>query len=182
MGVKKGYIHVYTGDGKGKTTASLGLAMRAVGANKRVGIVFFDKAGDFYSERKIFDRQFFDQIDYWVCGRKRFDPKSDRFDMSIIEEDQFEARRGMEIAGDIMNRGEHDLLILDEINSVLHQGLVDLVPVLELLSQKPSAMELVLTGRNAKQDIMEAADLVTDMRSIKHYMEQGVLARQGIEY
>jgi len=179
---KRGFIHVYTGDGKGKTTSSIGMAMRAIGADKRVAIVFFDKAGDFYSERKLIDQRLSDAVDYWVCGRQRFQPRINEFDMSITDEDRFEARRGIEIASDIMAKAEHDLLILDELNSVLHQELVNLALVLDLLSKKPSSLELVLTGRNAQPEIMQAADLVTDMRSVKHYMEQGILARRGIDY
>jgi cob(I)alamin adenosyltransferase len=178
----KGYIHVYTGDGKGKTTSSIGLAMRAVGAGKRVAIVFFDKAGDFYSERNVLDAKFDDQIDWWAFGRERFNPKTQGFDFSISEHDKMEARRGIEMAIDIMNEARHNLLILDEINNILHQQLIELAHILDLISKKPAELELVLTGRHARPEILQAADLVTDMRNVKHYMEQGIKARRGIDY
>jgi len=178
----KGYIHVYTGDGKGKTTSSIGLAMRAVGAGKRVAIVFFDKAGNFYSERNILDAKFDEQIDWWAFGRERFNPKTQEFDFSISDDDKMEVRRGIELAFDVMNKARHDLLILDEINNVLHQQLIELAYILDLISKKPAKMELVLTGRNARPEILQAADLVTDMRNVKHYMEQGVKARKGIDF
>jgi len=178
----KGFIHVYTGDGKGKTTAAIGLLMRAFASGRRVAIIFFDKAGDFYSERRLFENNFKDEIDWWACGRERFNPRAGTFDFSVQEEDRWEAVRGLEIAEDIIEKSEHDLLILDEVNSVLHRGLIELASLLELISKKPEPMELVLTGRNAKPEIMQAADLVTDMRNVKHYMEQGVKAREGIDY
>jgi len=178
----RGFTHVYTGDGKGKTTAAIGLAMRAVKAGKRVAIVFFDKAGDFYSERKLFDQEFAGRVDYWTCGRQRFNPKENSFDSSVTEQDKWEARKGIELVRDIIDKGRHQVLVLDEVNNVLHQDLVEVHQVLGLISQKPESMELILTGRNAKQEIVEAADLVTDMRNVKHYMEQGVLAREGIDY
>lgn len=182
MSKQQGFIHVYTGDGKGKTTASIGLAMRAVQSGKRVAIIYFDKAGDFYSERRLFDKKFFDEIDWWACGRERFNPQENTFDFNITEDDYWQARRGLEIVSDIMNKAIHQVLILDEINSVLHQKMVDLGLVLDLISKKPPEMELILTGRNARQELIEAADLVTDMRCVKHYMEQGVSARAGIDY
>lgn len=182
MSEKRGYIHIYTGDGKGKTTAAIGLAMRAVQNNKRVAIVFFDKAGDFYSERKLIDQHFVGLIDYWACGRQRFNPETNNFDFSITDQDKWEAIRGVELARDVITKNEHTVLILDEINNVVHQGLVALADVIEMMSQKPSHMELILTGRNAKQEIINAADLVTDMRNVKHYMERGAAARPGIDY
>ncbi|MBU0648897.1 cob(I)yrinic acid a,c-diamide adenosyltransferase [Patescibacteria group bacterium] len=178
----RGFIHVYTGDGKGKTTAAIGLAMRAVKAGKRVAIVFFDKAGDFYSERKLFDEEFAGRVEYWVCGRPRFNPEENSFDSSVTEQDKWEARKGIEMVRDVMDEGRHQVLVLDEVNNVLHQNLVEAHQVLDLISQKPENMELILTGRNAAPEVMEAADLVTDMRNVKHYMEQGVMARKGIDY
>ncbi|MDD4995695.1 MAG: cob(I)yrinic acid a,c-diamide adenosyltransferase [Patescibacteria group bacterium] len=175
-------IHVYTGDGKGKTTAAIGLAMRAVQSGRRVAIVYFDKGGDFYSERKMFEKRFADEIDFWACGRARFNPATDQFDFSVTDEDRWEAKRGLEIAREILERAEHDVLILDEINNILHQELVALADVLDLILPKPERIELVLTGRNARPEIMQAADLVTDMRNVKHYMDQGVAARAGIDY
>ena len=179
---KKGFIHVYTGDGKGKTTAAMGLAMRAVQNKKRVAIVFFDKAGDFYSEKKLIDEKFCNMIDHWSCGRPRFNPESNEFDFSVTPEDEWEARRGIELARDIMAQNKHQILILDEINNAVHAKLLNIVQVMDMISHKPEQMELVLTGRNAKPEILEAADLVTDMRNVKHYMDQGITARAGIDY
>lgn len=179
---QRGFVHIYTGDGKGKTTASLGLAMRAVQTGKRVAIVYFDKAGDFYSERKLFDAKFDNRIDYWAFGRERFNPRTEEFDFTITDDDRWEARRGIETASQILNEAKHQVMILDEINCALHQQLIGLAQVLELISIKPVSMEMILTGRNARPEIMQAADLVTDMRNVKHYMEKGVKAREGIDY
>ncbi len=169
----KGFIHVYTGDGKGKTTAALGLALRAVGANLRVYIGQFIKEGKF-SELKALEK-FSQHITVEQFGRKRFVGKK------IVEEDRQAAQNGLKRAREIMRGGEYDLIILDEINIVLHYGLIDESDVIDMLKNRNEQMEVVLTGRNARKNIIDCADLVTEMRKIKHYRDQGVTARFGIE-
>lgn len=177
-----GKIQVYTGKGKGKTTASLGLAIRALGWGKKVIIVYFDKGGDNYGERKILDKLKGNSFQYYVTGRKRFDSESQTFDFKIEEEDKKEALRGLKIVEDIFKENSVDLLILDEINFTVTLGMLKLEEFLEVLDNKPKNMEVVLTGRDAHPKIIERADLVTEMKLVKHYFDKDVEAREGIEY
>jgi cob(I)alamin adenosyltransferase len=175
-----GLIQLFTGNGKGKTTASLGEAIRASGAGKRVGIVYFDKGGEtHYSERKIIESV--DGIDYVATGRDRIDPVSGRFDFSIQEIDRTEAARGLEEVRRMFSEG-YDLVIMDEINSTTDLGMVSVDSVLSLLDEKPESTELILTGRNAPQEFIDRAHLVTEMKLKKHYFYSGVKAREGIDY
>ncbi|MFH1089466.1 MAG: cob(I)yrinic acid a,c-diamide adenosyltransferase [Candidatus Uhrbacteria bacterium] len=176
----QGLIQIYTGDGKGKTTASLGLALRAVGAGKKVGIVFFDKGGEHYSERKILHEKLSDLIDFAVTGRDRID-STNRFDFSITEEDKNEAARGLEVARRMFADG-YDLIILDEFNTAAALKLFSEEAALRFLDEKPNHIELVLTGRHALPSILARADLVTEMKMVKHYYYQGVKARAGLDY
>lgn len=174
-----GLVQVFTGNGKGKTTASLGEAIRAVGAGKKAGIVFFDKGGEtHYSERAVFDRL---GIPYVATGRDRIDPVSGRFDFSIQPIDMEEARRGIGAARAMFSE-EYDLIVLDEINSTTDLGMIAVEDVLALLDEKPERTELVLTGRNAPDAFLERAHLVTEMRLRKHYFYSGVQAREGLDY
>ncbi len=175
-----GLIQIYTGDGKGKTTASLGLALRAVGANKKVGIVFFDKGGQHYSERKVLQEKLGGLIDFIVTGRDRIDA-ANSFDFSITEEDKNEAARGLEVARRMFADG-YDLIILDEFNTAAALKLFSEEVALKFLAEKPNHIELVLTGRHALPSILARADLVTEMKMIKHYYYQGVKAREGLDY
>jgi cob(I)alamin adenosyltransferase len=168
-----GYIHVYTGDGKGKTTAALGLALRAAGAGLHVFIAQFMKRGD-YSEIKALER-FGDCVTVEQYGLGRFirgnpDP-----------EDIGAARKGIERVRAIFAAGRHQLVILDEANVAAACGLFSPVDLLDLLNAKPDGVEVVLTGRNAAPEITARADLVTEMKMVKHYYQQGVSARTGIE-
>ena len=172
----KGFIHIYTGDGKGKTTAALGLALRAVGAGLRVYIGQFIKEGKF-SELKALEK-FKQNITVEQFGRKRFVGKK------LVEEDRQAAQNGLERVREIMRSGKYDLIILDEINIVLHYDLIDESDVIDMLKNRDEQneqIEVVLTGRNAKKNIIDCADLVTEMRKIKHYRDQGINARLGIE-
>lgn len=180
-GVPQGFglVQVFTGNGKGKTTASLGEAIRATGAGKKVGIVFFDKGGEtHYSERAVLDRL---GIPYVATGRDRIDPVSGRFDFSIQQIDRDEARRGLEAARTMFAEG-FDLIVLDEVNSTTDLGMIASEDVLALLDEKPDRTELVLTGRNAPDAFLERAHLVTEMRLRKHYFYSGVQAREGLDY
>jgi cob(I)alamin adenosyltransferase len=170
--MRKGYVQVYTGNGKGKTTAALGLALRAAGAGLKVFIAQFIK-GQRCSEHLMLER-FGEMITYRQYGRGliRHTP---------APEDIAGAREAMREISDAVRSGAYDVVILDEVNVAVSLGLVSVEEVLGLIRGKPVAVELVLTGRNAHDAVMEEADLVTEMREIKHYYEKGVQARRGIE-
>lgn len=174
MSFAKGYIHVYTGDGKGKTTSSLGLAMRAAGAGNRVAIIQFMK-GRRYSE--IDTAELIPGIEIFQHGRDEFVSKEDPEQIDIDL-----AWKGFEHAREIVNGGEYDMVILDEINVALDFKLLPIDEVMELIRNRPVHVEMVLTGRNAPAQIMEEADLITEMREVKHFYQQGVEARKGIEF
>ncbi len=171
--VRKGYVHLYTGDGKGKTTAAFGLALRAVGAGMKVFIVQFAK-GMKYSELESIKR-FADQITLRQYGRDCF----------IINkptpEDIALAREGYDDALRIVKSGEYGLVILDEANIATYYNLFSVDELLALIEAKAEHVELVITGRKADPRIIDRADLVTEMKEIKHYYTQGVPARKGIE-
>lgn len=180
---RKGYglIQLIHGHGKGKTTAALGQAVRCAGAGKRVLIVYFDKGGVMhYSERTVLDQ--IDGIDYVATGRDRIDPVTNRFDFSITEEDKIEAARGIEVAKAAMASGAYDLVVLDEINSTQNLGMLTVEAVLDALSSKADTTEVILTGRNAVQEFLDAAHLITEMRLDRHYFYSGVPAREGLDY
>ncbi len=177
-----GLIQLFEGHGKGKTTAALGEALRAVGAGKRVAIVFFDKGGDHYGERDAIDEYLPGRIEYYGTGRDRIDPVTGRFDFEITDEDRSEGERGLKLVNEIFARGEHELVIMDEINSSADLGIVSVESVLELVDSKPDHVELVMTGRNAPSEFKERAHLVTEMKLVKHYFYSGVPAREGLDY
>ncbi len=175
-----GLIQVLTGNGKGKTTAALGEAIRALGAGKKVGIVYFDKGGsDHYFERLVLEK--LDGIDFVATGRDRIDPSTGRFDFSISEVDLSEAKRGLEEVHRMFTEG-YDLVILDEVNSTTDLKMLEIKDVLKALESKPESTELVLTGRNAPQEFIDLAHLVSEMRLRKHYFYSGVKAREGLDY
>lgn len=168
-----GYIHVYTGNGKGKTTAALGLALRAAGAGLDVYIAQFIK-GRHYAEIDAL-RRHTDRITLRQFGLGRF----------IVNEPSVEdieaARQGLDEARRILRKGAHRLVILDEANVAVTCGLFAADELLKLIDEKPPHVELVLTGRGAAPEIIERADLVTEMYEVKHYFQEGVSARRGIE-
>jgi len=166
-------VHVYTGPGKGKTTAALGLALRAAGAGLKVFIAQFVKGMD-YSELKAVAR-LSDSITLKQYGRDCFiygEPG---------EEDIKAARAGLGEVKDIIASGRYQVVILDEANIATYFGLFPVEELLRLIDSRPAGVELVITGRNADPRVLEKADLVTEMREIKHYYNRGVLARSGIE-
>ncbi len=170
----RGYVHVYTGNGKGKTTAAMGLALRAAGAGLRVFIGQFLKArhtSEMESLARLSDRVTFRQygMTQWVIGSPRPDHTS-------------AAQDGLRAMSEAITSGEYDLVVLDEANMAVALGLLDVDELLELIDRRPPHTELVLTGRNVDPRIVARADLVTEMREVKHYYRQGVLARVGIEY
>jgi len=174
-----GLVQLFTGNGKGKTTAAIGEAVRAAGAGKKVGIVFFDKGGNtHYSERTILNRV---GIAYVATGRDRIDPVTNRFDFSIQQIDRDEAARGLEEVRKMFAEG-YDLVVLDEVNSTTNLKMISVESVLSVLDEKPDRTEVVLTGRNAPDAYVDRAHLVTEMRLRKHYFYSGVQAREGIDY
>lgn len=174
-----GLIQVFTGNGKGKTTAAIGEIVRCVGAGKRAAVIFFDKGGTHYSERNVLEKL---GVEWFAYGRDRIDPVTGKFDFSLTDEDRRLGREGLTKARTLVESDQYDLLILDEINSSTDLGIVDEGEVLALIDQKPDHVELALTGRNAPPSFIERAHLVTEMRLRKHYFYSGVKAREGIDF
>jgi len=168
-----GHVHVYTGNGKGKTTAALGLALRAAGAGMRVFITQFAKSRR-GGEHKALER-FSDLVTIKQYGRKSF------ICGKATEEDVSLARAALAEAKDRLVSGEHELVILDEANIATYFGLITVDALLDVVKAKPIDVELVITGRNADQAVIDAADLVTEMREVKHYHQEGAKAKPGIE-
>ena len=169
----QGFVQVYTGDGKGKTTAALGLALRAAGAGLRVYFGQFIKNAD-YSEIKALAR-FADCITVRQFGRGCF------LLTEPAPEDRAAARRALEGLSEALTSGDYDLVIADEANVAVALGLIEPDDLVALIDQRPEQVELVLTGRGAPDAVLARADLVTEMRCVRHYYDRGVLARQGIE-
>ncbi len=169
----KGYVQVYTGDGKGKTTAALGLALRAVGAGLKVYIAQFVK-GMHYSELISLD-MLSEHITLKQYGRNCFINKDPQ------KEDIQAAQEGLREVREVMNSGEYQVIILDEANIATLYDLFSVEDLLDIIKKKPEDVELVITGRRADPRIIEAADLVTEMKEVKHYYQNGISARDGIE-
>lgn len=170
---ERGYVHVYTGNGKGKTTAAMGLALRAIGAGKKVFIAQFVK-GMHYSELESIGR-FSPQIKLTQYGRGCFifnDP---------TQEDIDAARVGLQEIESIIVSNEYDMVILDEANIAVYYRLFSVEELIDVIKKRSPRTEIVVTGRYATDRIIEFADLVTEMKEIKHYYHQGVQARKGIE-
>jgi cob(I)alamin adenosyltransferase len=171
----QGCIQVYTGNGKGKTTAALGLAFRAAGRQLMVCMIQFMKGGGPYGEH-IAAPLLAPYLTIIPTGREGWVNKD-----NPDPEDRRLAAEAMEIAKTALTNGKYDLVILDEVNGAVSFGLVGLDDLLDLMKMKPDHVELVLTGRNADDKVIEAADLVTEMKEIKHYYKAGVTSRIGIE-
>lgn len=169
----RGYVQVYTGDGKGKTTAALGLAIRAVGAGLRVFIAQFVKGME-YSELKAL-RKFSDSVVVRQYGRDCFIYRGPE------EKDRELAGEGLQEVQEVVAGGQYDLVILDEANIATYFNLFPVEDLLELIRRKADRVEIVITGRRADARVIEAADLVTEMKEVKHYYRNGVQARDGIE-
>ncbi|MBI5253275.1 MAG: cob(I)yrinic acid a,c-diamide adenosyltransferase [Euryarchaeota archaeon] len=175
MGKKRGNIHLYTGEGEGKTITAFGLALRALGHGHKVIIIQFMKGRRDIGEYKV-KRRLSPEYEIHQFGRKEF------IDLKNPEPLDFElAKKGLEFAKKALKK-KPDLLILDEINLAAAFKLIKLEEVLELLNNVPENTTVVLTGRRAPKELIERADLVTEMKEIKHPMKKGVLARRGIEY
>lgn len=172
---EKGLIQVYTGDGKGKTTAALGLALRAAGRGAKIAFVQFMKGSPVYGE--IISLAMMPGVTHVRTGRSQCIFKGDE-----TEEDFAEARRGLKLAAEFMRSGEYGLVVLDEINVAVDFGLLSAEEVAAALSEKAEETEVVLTGRRAPKLFIEMAALVTEMREVKHPYRDGVQARAGVEY
>ncbi len=168
----KGYVQVYTGNGKGKTTAALGLALRGAGAGLKVYIAQFVK-GEEYSEHKALAR-LSDFITIKQFGRGFVGKLPDERDIEA-------AKEGLKETREIMCSGQYDIIILDEANIAVHLNLFSVDDLLDFIQAGPEDVELIITGRMADPRVMERADLVTEMKEIKHYYQEGVQARYGIE-
>jgi cob(I)alamin adenosyltransferase len=170
-----GQIQVYTGNGKGKTTAALGLALRAVGHRFRVLIIQFLKGGIAYGELKS-AKKLSPYLTILPMGRECFVDKKNPHPV-----DRRWARKGWELAKEAVRSGKYRVVILDEVNVAVHYGLVPLGELLGLMKNKPEPVELILTGRWAKPEVLRQADLVTEMKEVKHYYRKGIESRIGIE-
>jgi cob(I)alamin adenosyltransferase len=177
--VRRGLILVNTGDGKGKTTAALGLALRAAGSNLKVLILQFIKGPWKSGEVKIIEKlKPLIEIEQLGLGFISFK------DGKIVdEEEQFKnAKESFEYACEKINSGKYNMVILDEINNLVSYGLLEVKDVINLLKNKPEELYVVLTGRDAPGEFIDIADTVTEMKEIKHAYNKGIIARKGIEY
>ncbi|MGD8506243.1 MAG: cob(I)yrinic acid a,c-diamide adenosyltransferase [Candidatus Bathyarchaeota archaeon] len=173
--LEKGLVQVYTGDGKGKTSAAFGAALRAIGRDLKVYVIQFIKGGFDYGELHIVEK--LPNLKLAAFGRGKFVTE-----VSPHEEDVELARDALELAKKVVQSGEYDMVVLDEINVALNLRLIDVDETLQLVRNKPKHVELILTGRYAPRQIVEAADLVTEMKEVKHPFTQGAKPRKGIEY
>lgn len=176
--LERGYIQIYTGDGKGKTTASLGLALRALGHGWKVLVVQFTKgeSATLYGEM-ISSSKFLSNLDLVQFGMDRV-----CYTHNICLDDYRETKKGWEFAKQAIQSGEYQLIILDELNICTSMKLIKVSDVKKVLLEKPDNLEIVLTGRCADPELVDIADLVTEMKEVKHYFNKGVMARQGVEY
>ncbi|RLE39234.1 cob(I)yrinic acid a,c-diamide adenosyltransferase [Candidatus Woesearchaeota archaeon] len=204
MKTKRGLIHVYTGSGKGKTTAAIGLALRALGQGLRVYMIQFLKGGAYTGELIAADN-FLDNFNIVQFGKGC--PKSDtqlsltsfncpkghtvrdeiscgdcRLCFQIDDDERVHARLALENARHILQKENYDMLILDEVNCAIKTDLIKVKDILELLELKPENVEIVLTGRDAPDELIDVADYVTEMREVKHPFANGIESRRGIEY
>jgi cob(I)alamin adenosyltransferase len=171
----KGLVQVFTGEGKGKTTAALGAVIRALGHGLRVYIVYFMKGDYPYGERNILSK--LPNVTIASFGSLEFvDP------VNVKPEEKEQARQALAATREAMLSGNYDLIVLDEINLAVVWKLVELDEVVRLITDKPQNVELILTGRQADTKLVQLADLVTEMLKIKHPYDKGIMGRKGIEY
>lgn len=177
---QRGYIQIYTGNGKGKTTASLGLAMRALGRDWNVLLIMFTKGGDNYGEITSFRKlstKIKNNLTIVQAGLDRIIYASNK-----NSDDEKEIKHGWQIAKNAIQNNEYQLIILDEINIAIDLKILDIDEVVDVLKNKPKNMEIVLTGRNAHPKAIEIAHLVSKIEPVKHYWDTGIPAREGIEF
>ena len=169
----KRYVQIYTGDGKGKTTAALGLSIRASGHGLKTYMGQFIK-GQHYGELEALRDNLYITIE-------QYGDKTCNGCEEIIQKHIDQAKQGLNMAYEAMISGEYDIIILDEINVAIWFKLLSVKEVIDFLDKRPENIEIVLTGRNAPQELIEFADLVSEIKEVKHYYCQGILARNGIE-
>ena len=174
MSLEKGFVHIYTGNGKGKTTAAIGLGIRATGEGLKVYMIQFMKGRRYSESDALKNMKNFTVVQF---GRDKFVSKEnpEQIDIDL-------ARKGFEHAKEIIKNGEHDLIILDEINVAVDFKLIPLKDVLKLMDEKPEKVELVLTGRYSHPDMVKQADLVSEILEIKHPYQNGIQSRKGIDW
>lgn len=172
----KGLVQVFTGDGKGKTTAALGTVLRAAGHGFKILVIFFIKGNASDGEFKTLPN--LPNVEVAKFGLRKWirDPAK------ASPEEKTEAKAALEAARKAITSGKYDIVVMDEINMALYFKLIDIEEVIQLIKDKPSHTELILTGRKADTRIVQLADLVTEMIAIKHPYEKGITAREGIEY
>ena len=175
--MKHGLVHVYTGDGKGKTTAALGLALRAMGWGLKVIMIQFIKGYKDIGEMKFADSH----PESFTLRQFALDPTRSIDEKTVLARKE-EADKAMDYAEQVVKSGGFDLVILDELAVAAHYELIELSRILKLIEDKPTSVELVITGRNAPPELVRAADYVTEMLLIRHPYETGSQARQGIDY
>lgn len=174
-----GKIQIYTGNGKGKTTSALGTALRAHAQGKKVAFVYFDKGGTHYSEEALLKQL---EIEHYRTGLDRIDPETGKFRFGVTPEDKAEGEKGLQKANELIERGDLDVLVLDEICVSTSLGILEEEAVVEMIKKKPQKLELILTGRDAPNSFEELADLVSEIMIKKHYFYGGAPAREGLDY
>ncbi len=175
MEKKKGLVLVYTGEGKGKTTAALGLALRAIGHGAKVFMVQFKKGDPSYGEIQAI-RKYLPTFSVFQAGKNRM------CEGKLKEDDVTVTLDGFTVAREALISGKYDLCIFDEINVVMDYGLLPVTAVLKMLEERPPHVDIVITGRNAPPEILEQADMVSEVREIKHHFKSGIKARVGMEF
>ena len=175
---KNGLTIVYTGKGKGKTTAALGIALRATSYKKKICMIQFIKGSWHYGEMES-SKRLEPEFEMVAIG-KGFVGIID--DKSPKEDHQEIAKEAIRISNEKIQSGKYDIVILDEINYAVNLNLISLDDVLDLIKSKPENVDLVLTGNYAKEEVIEAADLVTEMKEIKHPFQKGIKAKEGIDF
>jgi cob(I)alamin adenosyltransferase len=173
--LEKGLTQVYTGDGKGKTSAAFGLALRAIGRGLKVYVIQFIKGGFDYGE--LYVVKLLPNFKMEAFGRGKFVTE-----VPPTKEDVKLAKEALKLASEVVSGGEYDVVILDEINVALSLKLIGVNEVTDMIRNKPEHVELVLTGRDAPPEVVELADLVTEMKEVKHPYTRGARSRRGIEY
>ena len=175
---KVGLVLVITGHGKGKTTAALGMALRAAGYDMKVCIIYLMK-GDMYSGELDGIKKLSPNVEIQMTGKGFYGIMGNPYP---LEEHRANAQMAVKLAVEKMTSGQFDILILDEINNALKLGLVDLLQVIELIDKKPPLMHLILTGRDAHPEVIKRAHTVTEMKDIKHAFREGIEPQKGIDY
>lgn len=178
MNDRKGLVIVYTGNGKGKTTAALGVALRSSGYKMNIAMVQFIK-GAMYTGEIESAKMLYPHFDLFPMGKGFVNPGKSKIS---IEEHAEAAKEALDLAKEKMLSGNYQVIICDEINNAVKLNLIDVREVLSLIKEKPDSTHLVLTGRDAHNEIIKIADLVTEMKEIKHPYKSGIKAQQGIDF